>query len=423
MSKVSLSSHELELLKVAVPFAQGTVDTEDRYPTRDELRDELKCASHSAKKILQYIEETGAVKTANRLEKLPVSAEDRATVQYAIGNTSGTAYSHVLRENARLSRRLAKKTFEEQTGTEFRKQHLRDLFAEVKTIALEEAPLPKVKYPAKPKTGNLLEINIPDAHLGKLAWSKETGYESYDYKIADAMYRRAQASIIDRSSHYKFDKVVYVLGNDLLQSDNMLGQTTRGTFVSTDGRYHKTFYNACRTLIDCIEEARKVAPVHVVCVPGNHDQLAAWHLGHALSLYFSRYTDVTFDIDPSSRKYFEFGVNMFLFTHGDKGERTDYPLLMATERHEMFGRTKFREIHIGHTHETKTIEKHGVRVRVLPALCPPDEWHASMGFVGNQRNAEGYIYNEKEGLVGIVVYNDQSQEPIVTKRELVDVGN
>jgi DNA repair exonuclease SbcCD nuclease subunit len=172
-------------------------------------------------------------------------------------------------------------------------------------------------------------------------------------------------------------------------------------------------------MIDMVESARKVAPVHVVTMPGNHDRLAAWHMGHALECYFHNYKDVTFDNSPTARKYFEWGVNMLMFTHGDSGNRHDYPLLMAAEQPEMFGRTKFREIHCGHTHETKTIERHGIRVRVLPALCPPDEWHAANGFVGNQRNAEGYIYNNKEGMIGMVVYNDQSQEPIVTKREII----
>lgn len=416
--KPELSAHELELLKSAIPFAQALSDTEDRFPTQEELREHLHCRSINAKNIQQHIIASKAVKVADRLEANAERLEDKAHVEYATG-PKGTLVSHVLRENARLTRRIAKSKFEKVVETETRRELLWDQFQELLEKAKKEAPLPKVKYPARPKNGNLLEINIPDAHLGKLAWSLETGYESYDYKIAEATYRRAQATIIDRAGHYKFDKVVLVLGNDLLQSDNLLSQTTRGTFVSTDGRYHKSFYNACRMQIDCIEQARKVAPVHVVCVWGNHDTLAAWHLAHALSMYFSRYKDVTFDIEPKTRKYFEFGLNMFCFTHGDKGDKADYPLLIAAEQPEMFGRTKFREIHCGHTHETKTIEKHGIRVRVLPALCPPDEWHAANGFVGNRRNAEGYIYNEKEGLIGIVIYNDESQAPIVTKREIV----
>jgi hypothetical protein len=87
---------------------------------------------------------------------------------------------------------------------------------------------------------------------------------------------------------------------------------------------------------------------------------------------------------------------------------------MATEQPAMFGSTIFRECHCGHTHENKLAEHHGVRVRVLPALCPPDDWHVENGFVGNMREAQALMWNEKEGLVGTVVYTDNGQETIST---------
>jgi hypothetical protein len=94
-----------------------------------------------------------------------------------------------------------------------------------------------------------------------------------------------------------------------------------------------------------------------------------------------------------------------MFTHGDKGKRNDYPLLMATEQPEMFGQTKYREAHTGHTHQTKLDEQHGVRVRVLPALCEADDWHAENAFVGNLRSAEAYVWNKDEGLINIAITN------------------
>lgn len=419
MQKTQLNAYETELLPQALEYARKLNETENRLPTQDEYRENLHCARISAKNISHYILETDAVKIAGRLETIPERAEVRNEVKNVLSEeqNSGSAYGYAVRKLALARAEIARLKFERDTQTEARKEIITADLEQLKTIAKENSPLPSVTYPPKPKTGNLLEINIPDAHLGKLAWSLETGYESYDTKIAEEMYRRAQSTLLDRSRHYDYDKIVIVMGNDILQSDNMLSQTTRGTFVSTDGRYHKTFYKACKMLIDCIEQARKVAPVHVVTMPGNHDRLAAWHLGHALECYFYRYNDITFDNDPTARKYVEWGVNMLMFTHGDTGDKTDYPLLMAAEQSAMFGRTKFREVHCGHTHETKTLEKHGVRVRVLPALCPPDEWHAANGFVGNQRNAEAYIYNDKEGLIGTVIYTDQSQEPLITKRE------
>jgi hypothetical protein len=50
-------------------------------------------------------------------------------------------------------------------------------------------------------------------------------------------------------------------------------------------------------------------------------------------------------------------------------------------------------------------EFHGVRVRVLPALCEPDAWHANNNFVGNLRTAESYVWNKDKGLINMSFYN------------------
>jgi predicted phosphodiesterase len=268
-------------------------------------------------------------------------------------------------------------------------------------------------------TGNMLEINIPDVHVGKLAWPEETGYEPYDLKIAPQIHRRALATLLDRTKNYKFDQVLFVVGNDLFNSDDIENRTTKGTIVTTDGRYHKTFGIVRRMITESIERLREIAPVKVIMVSGNHDNLSVWHLGDSLECYFHKYTDVEIDNTPRQRKYHQFGKVMLMLTHGDKGKRQDYPLLMATEQPAMFGQTKFREAHTGHNHMTKLDEQHGVRVRVLPALCPPDDWHAENGLVGNQRSAEAHVWNKDEGLIAQVFYNDDAQETIVSKREIV----
>jgi hypothetical protein len=285
----------------------------------------------------------------------------------------------------------------------------------LKSLAESHSIEPDKEYDYSSDSGNMLEINIPDVHFGKLAWPEETGYEPYDVKIASAMYQRAVRALIDRTKGTKYDQVLYVIGNDMLNADDLEGRTTSGTQVTNDVRYHKVFSVVRTTVIWAVEELRKIAPVKVVVVPGNHDQLSSWHLGDSVQCYFHAYKDVIVENSPRQRKYHEFGTVMLGFTHGDKGSLEDYPLLMATEQPEMFGRTKFREMHTGHTHRTKLDEKHGVRVRVLPALCPADDWHSENSYVGNLRNAEAYTWNQREGLTGITIFNDNSQVLIASE--------
>jgi predicted transcriptional regulator len=278
----------------------------------------------------------------------------------------------------------------------------------LKVLAKKSARFPIAVKANKSASGNMLEVNIPDAHFGKLSWGLETGGPNYDVRIAEEVVTRAFEALLGKVGHYEFEEVILIVGNDILNSDDVEGRTTAGTSVSTDGRYQKTF-GVVRTLMTRFVErlrTRFKCPVIVIMVPGNHDKLSVWHLGDSLECYFHNYKDVTIENTPRYRKYHSFGKVMLMFTHGDKGKRNDYPLLMATEQPEMFGRSKFWEAHTGHNHMTKVDEQHGVRVRVLSALCPADDWHAENGFVGNKRSAEAYVWNKDEGLIGIAIHSE-----------------
>lgn len=422
MPKVSLSGHELELLKVAVPFAQEIQEQEGRYPTQEELRDKLKCRSVNAKHIQHHLVETNAVKVAERIQAIPERAEEKAVVQFALGDTSGTLVSHVLRENSRLSRRLAKNKFEQEAQTAARYDQVKEELESLLEQAKAGAPKPKKIKREETKSGNMLLVNIPDAHFGKLAWPVETGGRPYDVQIAAEVYKAAARTIVARAlaTGLKFEEVVYVIGNDILNSNDAENKTAHGTIVTTDGRYHKTFRKLRETIVELIEEFREVAPVRVVPVYGNHDTLSAYHLGDSIECYFYKYDDVKVENDPKYRKYYQFGKVMIMWTHGDKGKQDDFPLLMATEQPQMWSDTLFREVQTGHRHKTKLDEFHGVRVRILSALCPADDWHSENGYVGNLRSAEGQIWNKNEGLISIVYYNDDAFPETKTKREIVN---
>jgi hypothetical protein len=278
----------------------------------------------------------------------------------------------------------------------------------------------KAKLSAKPwvsidrkislPSGNMLEVNLPDLHAGKLAWQQETGGPNYDTKIAIKGYWDAFNTLLSRVKHFEFEQVLFVVGNDLLNSDDTEGRTNAGTQVSTDVRYQKTFGTVRDTMIESIERLRRIAPVKVVMVPGNHDKLSVWHLGDSLECYFHKYEDVEIDNRPRQRKYHQFGLVGLMFYHGNKGKKADYPLTMATEMRKMFGATKFNECHTGHLHKSWADEFHGVIVRILSALCPADAWHSENNFIGNQRTAEAFVWNKDEGLITIARYTATEED-------------
>ena len=122
-----------------------------------------------------------------------------------------------------------------------------------------------------------------------------------------------------------------------------------------------------------------------------------FYIGDVLLAYFSNNTDVRINNNGEYRKYYEYGVNMLLFTHGDKEKVSELPLIMATEQPEMFARTKYREVHLGHLHKEMSNEFRGIKVKFLPSICTVDEWHKMMGYE-SLKCAQGFMYHEKGGL-------------------------
>jgi len=287
-----------------------------------------------------------------------------------------------------------------------RKAHVlqvRDELAQMIKDAKTQMPRP-AKAQKGSKGGVLVEVSIPDLHLGKLAWDGETGHGSYDSKEAQRLFREAASTLMARVSAHRLERIVFVVGNDFFHSDTKAGTTTGGTHLDNDSRFPKMFTEGRKLLTEVIEQFRTVAPVLVVMCPGNHDATANFTLGEALGCWFHHYTDVEVWNQPTPRKYFQYGQVMLGWTHGDKGKRENLPLLMATEQPAMFGATRFREIHTGHLHQTRTQEFMGVRVRISPALCAADAWHNENQFVGNLKQAEAFVWDRELGLIGQAFY-------------------
>ena len=281
------------------------------------------------------------------------------------------------------------------------------ILSEVRSLA------PRIDAVASvPSSPKLLELSIPDVHLGKLAWWRECG-QSYDVKIASDIYMRAVDDLLRKVSPYEFDQIVLVVGNDFLNADNFENTTTRGTPQSTDGRQQRTFWIARKLITDVVmSRLLGLAPeVRIVMVAGNHDLNTNFYLGEVLDAYFTNCPSVHVDNSPTVRKYLSYGENLIMWTHGSEEKHADLPLIMATERPEDWGRTRFREVHLGHMHKRRAqswlgVDEHkGVTVRILPSLCASEDWHTSQGYVGNIRSAEAYVWDPVEGLCGTAIYN------------------
>ena len=178
----------------------------------------------------------------------------------------------------------------------------------------------------------LLELSLPDLHIGKLSWDEESG-ENYDTKIAIQRYNDSVAKLLDHVRHYKgeIDEILLPIGNDLFNVDNKNNMTTAGTPQHVDSRWQQMFYKAKELKIKNINALMQIAPVKVVMVSGNHDQQTVFYLGSVLEAYYRNTNRVNVDNTPMQRKYHDYGINFIGFTHGNEEKHQDLGLIMATE--------------------------------------------------------------------------------------------
>lgn len=259
---------------------------------------------------------------------------------------------------------------------------------------------------------HLLEVSMPDIHIGKLTWAPEVG-ESYDTALAPTIALTAAHNLWAKASVFPIRRVLLPLGNDLYNVNNAAGTTAGGTPQDEDGRWKKTFKVGIKLAVDLIEFFRGKTPegVDVMIVPGNHDPERVYYLGCVLEGIYSKTSDVRINNGEKARKYFRFGQTLLGFTHGQGEKHDKLPLIMAGEAAQDWAQTVHHEWHLGHLHHKKETRYHAgqefgpVRVRILPSLCPADEWHFNSGYVGSKRAAEAYLWSFNHGYTGHLSYS------------------
>jgi len=259
---------------------------------------------------------------------------------------------------------------------------------------------PKIKKQAVVCDGKMLEIPIMDVHFSKLAWSGEVG-ESYDYKIAEQRLKHVIFDFIERTRSYKFEKIIFPVGQDFFHFDQIDGSTTKGTKMDADLRWQKLFLKGIEILIELIDLLSQIAPIEVFYVSGNHDRMTSYYATNYIYAWYRNDENVKVSVEPMARKYIEFGANLIGYSHGEN-ERKRIAGIMQVEAKEAWGRTKFREWHLGHLHSEQTREENGIIIRKISSITGTDAWHYENGFIGAIRKAQAFIWDKECGLEAIL---------------------
>jgi hypothetical protein len=249
----------------------------------------------------------------------------------------------------------------------------------------------KQSPPFQETEGVAYEISLPDIHYGKLT--------ELTVEAAEEQFMNTVQNLVDKAKGLNIEKFILPIGNDGMNSEGMRFTTTKGTFQHDSIGWRESFHGYCHLMTRAIDYLKAKAPVQIVVVSGNHDFERMFYAGDVIKGWYRNDKNVVVDNSMESRKYVEYGVNMIMYTHGDKEKPSEMPLIMATEQPEMFARCSVREVHCGHLHKEMVNEYRGIKVRFIPSICANDDWHKTMGYSAI-RTGQAYIWSKTNGLEG-----------------------
>lgn len=269
--------------------------------------------------------------------------------------------------------------------------------------ALEDLDLESPVVDQKPYhvKGKTLEINLADVHIDKLCCIDETR-NSYSTEIGIQRLWNVINDIIEKVNFYNIKKIIFPFGQDVANIDNIFNSTTKNTPQDTDVKYDVMYKLLLKNIIQIIHKLTDIAPVHVIYVGGNHDKVTSFTMTEAMYWHFLNNDNVEVDSVFNNRKYIMIGKNLLGLAHG-ADERKNIVYCMQNDVPELWGKAKYREFHLSHFHKEKmTDEQNGIVFRWISAICGNDAWTYNSGYVGAQKKAQSFIWDDDKGLEMII---------------------
>ena len=297
----------------------------------------------------------------------------------------------------------------EEESLQVVEEALKERFARVK-------PLAKIAAPRKKLMKDILSVIVlSDAHLGLYAWGEETG-QDWGLDVARRMIVGAVKYLVDAAPPSE-EALIVNLG-DYLHTDNLSNTTPKGGHhQDADARWPKVVAVGIDAFISCIDFAlAKHRRVRVISKAGNHDMHAGIMMGIALRQAYRDNKRVIFDDTPSEvYSYLRFGNVLLGVTHGDRRVKpAELPLIMATDRSDDWGASKYRYWYTGHLHHQRKFEPTGgnCTVETFRIMSGRDAWHHGSGYRAG-REMQSIILHREYGESGRTVVTPDMLRSVV----------
>lgn len=245
----------------------------------------------------------------------------------------------------------------------------------------------------------MLLIDIADLHLNLQASIFTTG-NNYDCDIAEKLFYYVISDVLTRTSAYQFKEIVFCVGGDMLNIDGLSGTTTKGTSQINDIHYYDAYEKLCAMTIKAIDVLKDIAPVNVIYIMGNHDEVTGFKLAKYIDAWFRNDDRVIVDYQPIARKYKLFGKTLMCFAHD--GKINKLPAIIADEAREFWSQAETVEVFLQHLHtEQVLMEDNNIRIQRLPTISGKSKWSADKGY-NSKRQCKSFIFDIEDGLTDVL---------------------
>ena len=211
--------------------------------------------------------------------------------------------------------------------------------------------------------------------------------------------------MIDSVHWNNVGKIIYMVGNDYLNSSFTGYTTSQSHMQDNEGTFNTIFKKGTEALIEVIDMLSRVAQVEVVFVSRNHSRFEEFALMQIIEAYYKNVEEVKVDANPFPRKYIRVGKTLLGLTHGsDEKDRING--LMQTEAKEDWGQTSYHYWLCGHLHHNDWAlrENYGVSIFILSAMTKMDNWTTKSGYTMADAGCIAFVFDYDKGLSDIKFY-------------------
>lgn len=260
--------------------------------------------------------------------------------------------------------------------------------------------LPKAKSSKMIDNDKIMMLTIADLHLGRYCNKRDTGID-YNLDKAKEYFNYIIDELVKWQSVLHTGTLLYTIGNDFFNYDNVNGTTTKGTPLNSSCTYREMYEEGLNLQIQALYKIRSLCDytkIVVQMVQGNHDEILDYTMYLTLKKLFETDKVFEFSDDYKPIQKYEFGNNLIVQQHGDINPKQligRMPVIFGKE----WSSHDYRYFISNHRHSGKKEEDiNSVQWIQQNTIIPTDTYEYKLGFIGEVQDQSMYVFDKNYGM-------------------------